>query len=376
MGTKRVAYMSSDDKTDFTIGANLILEIQKSYAKFFTYEYMNSDTESYSTNIVFYTFAWGMELELNVVNLTKFDDSNLEQVLDSTNGLKVVVINNRDILSDELKEKYPVMGVYFDFDTQAAIDKKTVIRARVDTVQYYRLSKNYLPTDVAYLSDIPEPGGDAVEVDATLSIEGAAADAKATGDAIISLGDNTVGKTYYSIDMETLKNNGVLVAATNISSNGLTIAISLLPCIFENGVEYKIIDMPFKYMYFNGAVLTNRNSFTNVGIQSPVITQQLGIDRVLWIDTLYKIMCNFPDVNESGNFSFGDDSQAYHPEAVIKIEFNVCGSSTPLNQLRGLWEAIFATPGTKIVFEYQNQENIETVEAEYLYGTTPAPISL
>jgi hypothetical protein len=352
--------LSCDYKSDFVVGNNLIMEIGKYYTNSFTYDSFYDTTKSIQP-VVTYKVANGREY---TVSFSAWANGNLYETI---NGATYNVIINRDDMSEADKAKFPVYGVYVEFGNQANLERTQAVK--VEMLRYVKIDKRYLPRDTAYLDDIPEVS--AVEVDTTLSKEGVAADAKATGDAIVSLGDNTVGKTYYSIDFQTLKNNGLLVDALNLSSNSLIIAISFSPCIFENGVECKFIDIPFKYMYFNGAILTNGNSFTNVGIQSPVITQQLGIDGVLWIDTIYKIMCNFPDVNDSGNFSFGDVSQTYHPEAVIKIEFNVYGSSTPLNQLKALWNAIFSTPGTKIVFEYQNQENIETYESKYLLEAAP-----
>jgi hypothetical protein len=211
-----------------------------------------------------------------------------------------------------------------------------------------------------------------IEVDATLSQPGAAADAKATGDVI----KTKPNIKYYAFDIATLQANGVAAAATNISSPNnnsytLNITITIIPTIFENGVETKIIDAPFKFLNINGAVWNNKNEFRGVGISSPVITQTLGITDILWFEGMGSVMSNFGMARDNFTYKLFDNSRGY-PQGTITIQMSAFTTNySAAQQVKGLWDAMFATPGTKIIFEYENQENIETYESRYLLEAAP-----
>jgi hypothetical protein len=366
-----VSFLSSGEMSEFKVGTNLLFEIGKSYTRYFTLDYINNSDNIYSPALSIKTLVFGTEMEIEGF-LTTFtpmaDGINLTGAVSSATGY---VITNTSVLSAEDKTKFPKTGVYLEF-TQEAIDAKSIISARVKTTQFNKLDRRYLPVGIAYKEDIPEPGGSEVELDTTLSKEGVAADAKATGDAI----KTKTNIKYYAFDIATLQANGVAAAATNISSPNsgsytLNINITIVPTIFENGVETKIIDAPFKFLNINGAVWNNKNEFRGVGISSPAIAQTLGINDILWFESMGNVMSNFGLARENFTYKFFDNSRGY-PQGTITIQMSAFTTNySAAQQVKGLWDAMFATPGTKIIFEYENQENIETYESRYLLEAAP-----
>lgn len=226
----------------------------------------------------------------------------------------------------------------------------------------------------------PQGGGAPVNIDSTLTIEGAAADAKATGEAIKKVKDGALTTEYYALDIVKMAQNGLAQTRTGIRSttgNGsyayeLTVGMLFYPVTFENGVKYKLVEAPFDFIYVNQPIWNNAHQFKRVGITSPVIAQQLGINGVLWFDTtIPKIMGVFDMSEGSYKLTFGDASD-YHPEGMIVVVFTIgTSSNTTANQVKGLWDLILSNPETKLIFEYENQENIPVIEAPYVYDATP-----
>ena len=222
------------------------------------------------------------------------------------------------------------------------------------------------------ISQIPEP--DDIELDTTLSQEGTAADAKATGEAIKTVKDGALTTEYYAVEIVKMAQDGLglALARTNSidsSSDELTVGMIFYPVIFENGVQHKLVEAPFDFIYVNGAVWNNKHQFTRVGITSPVIAEQLGVTDILWFDTtIPKIMGYFG--LDDYEITFGDASDE-ESEGTVAIVFTGTGMRQDARQAAGLCNLILTNPETKLIFESENQEIIPVIDAPYSYDATP-----
>lgn len=227
------------------------------------------------------------------------------------------------------------------------------------------------------ISQIPKP--DDIELDTTLSREGAVADAKATGNAIRAVKDNASSIEYYAVNIAELVANGVGVTNVNIKSEGagseyrLSVGMLFFPVIFDNGVQYKLIEAPFDFIYVNQPIWKNVHQFKRAGITSPVIAQELGNDDILWFDTTIPRLMGALGMRENSyELVFGDASD-YRPEGQIEVVFTIGASMQSVaDQAKGLWDLMLANPETKLIFEYQNQKNISMYDAPFAYSVTPA----
>lgn len=225
------------------------------------------------------------------------------------------------------------------------------------------------------ISQIPEP--DDIELDTTLSQEDTAADAKATGEAIKAVKKGALTTEYYAVEIVKMAQDGLglTLAATTSDSSGnqiLTVGMLFNPVIFEDGIQHKLVDAPFDFIYANGVIWNNAHQFKRVGITSPVITAQLGINDIFWFDTTIPRLMGHSGMNE-GDYEliFEDTSEEGEAEGIITVAFIVPGTHTTIYQAKALWELILANPETKLIFEYENQENIPVIDAPYSYDITP-----
>lgn len=225
------------------------------------------------------------------------------------------------------------------------------------------------------ISQIPEP--DDIELDTTLSQEDTAADAKATGEAIKAVKNGALTTEYYAVEIVKMAQDGLGLAKAILqqrdsSTSTLGVGLIFYPVIFEDGIQHKLVDAPFDFIYANGAVWNNRHQFKRVGITSPVITEQLGITDIFWFDTtVQKLMGHFG--MSSGNYEliFADATEEKSAKGTIVVSFNIFGLTAVALQVKGLWDLILANPETKLIFEYENQENIPVIDAPYSYDITP-----
>lgn len=221
--------------------------------------------------------------------------------------------------------------------------------------------------------------GSNIELDTTLTIEGAAADSKATGDAIGEVKQNATTTEYHSITLKPLVEGGyghatASVIKPNSSNYTLSVGVVLGICLFENGVEHRIINAPFDFIYVGSAIWVNKHQFKRVGITSPVITENLGFNGVIWFDYMGEILSDFGMNSNSYNFTF-EDSSKYTNTGTISAVFTIntdSNESVPAYTIQYLFNEMFKHPETKLVFEYQKQENIKTIEATYNYDVAPA----
>jgi hypothetical protein len=186
---------------------------------------------------------------------------------------------------------------------------------------------------------------------------------------------------YYAVEIVKMAQDGLGLVKTALqpessSTDVLTVGFAFYPVIFKDGIQYKLVDAPFDYIYINGAIWSNKHQFKKVGITSPVIAEQLGITDILWFDTtLPKLMEHF-GMGGSGDyeFLFMDASINGEIEGIIETIFTVLGPHMSALQVKGLWDLILANPETKLIFEYENQENIPVIDAPYTYDAIPVDI--
>jgi hypothetical protein len=204
---------------------------------------------------------------------------------------------------------------------------------------------------------------------------------KNTAQLIEEIKDSTITTKYYSVNVGELITNGLgysVIDSQSPSSSIFTLTIGALfsVVIFEDGVLHKLVDAPFDFIYANGAIWNNAHQFKRVGITSPVIAQQLGVNDILWFDTtIPKLMEHFGMTKGSYELVFGDASESEKIEGVVTVLFTIDTSfSQAAYQVKGLWEFIFANPETRFIFEYENQENIPVIDAPYIYDATPVDV--
>lgn len=192
------------------------------------------------------------------------------------------------------------------------------------------------------------------------------------GETTVVGGSNGIVKKYYSLDMDDLKNNNVMTIASAIktSSNmyNLIVAISFIASIEVDGERVKIIDIPVEWAVFNSAIWLNKHNYKSIGIISSAMTK-IGINGNVNFDAFADLLKNsgFRDVS----VDFGCMGN-YTDMAQLKLTVSGMHSSlSTVNYFKDLFEQVFSTPGNKLILEYQEQKNVETVEAKLLYNVAP-----
>lgn len=194
--------------------------------------------------------------------------------------------------------------------------------------------------------------------------------------------NNALTTEYYAVEIVKMVQNGIaqsnvtLITNNNMDSGSytytLTAGILFCPVTFEDGIQHKVVDAPFDFIYVNGAIWNNKHQFTRVGITSPVITEQLGITDILWFDTTIPRLMGHFGMSEGDYKVIFNDASDYQPEGRIALVFTVgCSVQQAAYQAKGLWDLILSNPKTKLIFEYENQENIPVIDAPYSYDATP-----
>jgi hypothetical protein len=192
------------------------------------------------------------------------------------------------------------------------------------------------------------------------------------GETTVVGGSNGIVKKYYSLDMDDLKNNNVMFISSAIetSSNmyNLTVAIGFIASLKVNDEKVKIIDIPVEWTVVNGAIWLNKHNYKSIGLISSAMTQ-FGINGNVNFDAFADLLKNsgFRDVS----VDFGCMGN-YKDMAQLKLTVSGMHSSqNTADYFKDLFEQVFSTPGNKLILEYQEQKNVETVEAEILNSVAP-----
>lgn len=136
---------------------------------------------------------------VNYLNDVIQNVDNLNDSVDSTNNsfaeLEGYVNSTKDALINAYNELQDYVNTYFDnLDIQSEINEK--LDEMADNGELTALLSPFIPDLVtSWLNSHVSPVGSAVVVDNTLSISGAAADAKATGDNVNALSDANYDET-------------------------------------------------------------------------------------------------------------------------------------------------------------------------------------
>ena len=183
--------------------------------------------------------------------------------------------------------------------------------------------------------------------------------------------NKVVTTEHYSLDIQTLKSNGYMTWISEDSGSKLIVSLIFVPAIMDNGVQHKIIDVPFEFINVNNVLTwSNQNKFKNVGISSPVLAQALGLNGTLWFDTIINIMNEMGFPRKDTIFEFYDANTGDNYGTLVIELTGTAQTHSSMTELKSLWETILEHPETKLIFEYQKQENITTYEAAYLYDAS------
>lgn len=190
--------------------------------------------------------------------------------------------------------------------------------------------------------------------------------------------DKTTITKYYSIDMDSVINNQVM--GINVSVNRkseteyvLKIIITLIAAIINNDEIYYLIDVPFEFINHKGLIWTNANAFKRIGLISNGLQQELGMNGIVWFDSLKQAI-----INSGFNNCEENHKCLCHYYDIAPIEITLTATTNSIDDathMKELFDVLFTINGNKLVFEYSNQNNITIHEVECITENLPTTYS-
>ena len=179
---------------------------------------------------------------------------------------------------------------------------------------------------------------------------------------------STVVSKYYSIDVATFKNYGVLDFAITTNGSELNIVISTFLGVVENEVVQPLTDIPFNLIVGQTkSILLNKEDFKSVGLISPFF-EAFGITGYVSFDAFAQLLLSQFCESSTVNIKYDEQMEYIALNISVSVKAEYIYTAT---YLASLCEQLLNMPDTKLVFEYQKQENIETQEATYQLSATP-----
>ena len=180
--------------------------------------------------------------------------------------------------------------------------------------------------------------------------------------------NNTVVNKYYSVDITTFKNQGVLAYNTSVNSLNMSFALSIFLIVCENEVAQPLTDMPFKFQVgFTNSIVLNKDNFKSIGITSPILEELYDVSY-LSFETLAQLLCTTQGNSYDVKIEYDERKEFIVLNVGLSVEFQY---SDVAENMKNNVDTILNSPDTKLVFLFQNQKNIETQEATYQFSIEP-----
>ena len=180
--------------------------------------------------------------------------------------------------------------------------------------------------------------------------------------------NNTVVNKYYSVDITTFKNQGVLAYNTSVNSLNMSFALSIVLMVCENEVAQPLTDMPFKFQVgFTNSIVLNKDNFKSIGITSPNLEELYDVSY-LSFETLAQLLCTTQGNSYDVKIEYDERKEFIVLNVGLSVEFQY---SDVAENMKNTVDTILNSPDTKLVFLFQNQEKIETQEATYQFSIEP-----